>query len=1038
MLKHVFLAFGCLGSILSWGAFAQTTVTLTVDMSNETVSPDGVHVAGNFQGWDPGATPMTDNGDGTWSHTFTSDTAATYHYKFINGNAWGSDEGIPDACAVDGNRQIEVDGMMGELESSVCFNSCNACGVTTVLFRVDMSNEDVSPFGVHIMGDFQGWDAGATPMIDDDGDFVYEYSHTFEASETAVQFIFINGNSLTDVIEFTDGECTNEQGIRELVLDSENITLSANDTGVPYCFNQCTSCVLPLQVTFTVDMSVLSSVSEEGVHLAGSFQGWDAESTMLTDNGDGTWSTTLEVAPGAHEFKFINGRGWNGGEENMNGTSCSGNGNRAFEFDADNNTYQACFNICPGESCLPDPDPANLTFQVDASEVDLGGESIFIFGAFTGWQGGAIEMTDNGDGTWQTTQLVSGSANVDYLYSIGVPSEGNDESGSYVLAGDSTTFEMGGCGVPNGFGRYNRRFVRSGVDEVVPLHCYNSCSACLGDGGCTDSEACNYDETAMTDDGSCIYVGDACDDGNDMTINDMLNEDCICVGESAIFGCTDPSACNYDPGAEVSDGSCCNCDGENSSSGSLLYFEDFDAYNDGDAITEVSSFFQLWPAAGATDAYVSNEASWSGAYSLKLEGQLAGGPMDVVLSAGVVGIQDVTIKVLVPAGYSGYYNVQESVVAGVEWAFECNLGSDGNISFAVDLGAGGPEITAAYNYGNWIEIKHVIDTDADRMNIFIDGIWIGELPYDGEQFGGLNFYAFGDGVTLPLYYVDDISVTTDVLPGCSAGCTDTVACNYSPSAIEDDGSCDYSCLGCTDSGAINYDSDATVDDGTCVYFATSCEFIGHPAWAGLEAGLYSDSTLWHYQGAEAYGEWVLHMPELVVEPASGANYAVMEWSNLTMSNMPPGLQPQNMPSSMMGGEQVCVSYSGVPSEVGLYPVLVSGELTVTLFGNPYVVGPYNVVGTIEVLPNPNPIAGCTYGNAANYVVYANVDDGSCVFAGCTETEACNYQPLATVDDGTCDFGVCETVCPADVNGDGTVNTNDLLGLLGYFGLPCEE
>ena len=152
----------------------------------------------------------------------------------------------------------------------------------------------------------------------------------------------------------------------------------------------------------------------------------------------------------------------------------------------------------------------------------------------------------------------------------------------------------------------------------------------------------------------------------------------------------------------------------------------------------------------------------------------------------------------------------------------------------------------------------------------------------------------------------------------------------------------------------------------------------------------------------------------------------------------PGLQPQNMLSSMMGGEQVCVPYSGIPSEVGLYPVLVSGELTVTLFGNPYVVGPYNVVGTIEILPNPNPIAGCTYGNAANYVVYANVDDGSCVFAGCTEVEACNYQPLATVDDGTCDFGVCETVCPADVNGDGTVNTNDLLGLLGYFGLPCEE
>ena len=157
--------------------------------------------------------------------------------------------------------------------------------------------------------------------------------------------------------------------------------------------------VWPLQVTFTVDMSVVSSVSEQGVHIAGTFQGWDAESTMLSDNGDGTWSTTLEVAPGAHEFKFINGAGWNGGEENMNGTSCNAGGNRGAEFDAENNTYTACFNICPGESCLPDPDPANLTFQVDANEVEMAGESMFIFGAFTGWQGGAIEMMDNGDGT---------------------------------------------------------------------------------------------------------------------------------------------------------------------------------------------------------------------------------------------------------------------------------------------------------------------------------------------------------------------------------------------------------------------------------------------------------------------------------------------------------------------------------------------------------------------------------------------------------------------------------------------------------------
>ena len=114
---------------------AQTTITLSVDMSNETVSPNGVHVAGSFQGWDPGATMMTDNGDGTWSYTFTSDTAAAYQYKFINGNAWGSDEqNIPGVCAYGGNRQIEVDGISGELSSLVCF----AVLMLVVRMRIDL------------------------------------------------------------------------------------------------------------------------------------------------------------------------------------------------------------------------------------------------------------------------------------------------------------------------------------------------------------------------------------------------------------------------------------------------------------------------------------------------------------------------------------------------------------------------------------------------------------------------------------------------------------------------------------------------------------------------------------------------------------------------------------------------------------------------------------------------------------------------------------------------------------------------------------
>ncbi len=49
--------------------------------------------------------------------------------------------------------------------------------------------------------------------------------------------------------------------------------------------------------------------------------------------------------------------------------------------------------------------------------------------------------------------------------------------------------------------------------------------------GCTNAIACNYDELATDDDGSCAFPGDACDDGDDTTINDVYDDSCDCVGE---------------------------------------------------------------------------------------------------------------------------------------------------------------------------------------------------------------------------------------------------------------------------------------------------------------------------------------------------------------------------------------------------------------------------------------------------------------------------------------------------------------------------
>lgn len=103
-------------------------------------------------------------------------------------------------------------------------------------------------------------------------------------------------------------------------------------------------------------------------------------------------------------------------------------------------------------------------------------------------------------------------------------------------------------------------------------------------------------------------------------------------------------------------------------------------------------------------------------------------------------------------------------------------------------------------------------------------------------------------------------------------------------------------------------------------------------------------------------------------------------------------------------------------------------------------------------------AGCTNTEACNYNPAALCDDGSCILAqdgydclgncitdynlngitdseeiwGCTYPTASNYNPVATSDDGTCNFA-----CPGDFNGDGFIDTADLLAFLPLYGNSCD-
>lgn len=461
-MKKLFILFSVFIASLQLMAI---DVTFRVDMSQQTVSPNGVHVAGTFNSWNPAATLMTNSGNNIYTVVINLTAGTSYQYKFINGNAWGTDESVPAACGVPNgsggyNRQVTGPATATVLDA-VCFSQCGPCGTpVTLTLKVDMSQQTVSPNGVHVAGSFNGWSPSATTMTNVGS--VYSATITVNSGSTQ-QYKFVNGNAWgTD--ETVPAACGVPNGSGGY---NREVTLATTNLIVPtVCFSQCGPCSGALvDLTLSVDMTQ-QTVSPNGVHVAGTFNSWSTTATPLTNTSGNIYSVTLTGLPGGsvQDYKFINDNSWAGEEivpEACGVPNGSGGFNRQVSLGTTNTTVPTvCFS-----QCAPCAAPVDLTLQVDMSQQTISPNGVHIGGTFNNWSAIANPMTSMGNGIYSATINVYGNTVHTFKF---VNGDAWTEAEIVPVA----------CGVPDGIGGYNRQVTVGTTNLVVNPVCFGQCGNC--------------------------------------------------------------------------------------------------------------------------------------------------------------------------------------------------------------------------------------------------------------------------------------------------------------------------------------------------------------------------------------------------------------------------------------------------------------------------------------------------------------------------------------------------------------------------------
>ena len=226
---------------------ATKNVTFNVDMNQVTQAFTTPEVNGLWNNWCGNCNPLTDaNGDGIWTTTLPLPVGTTQEYKF-SADAWTiQEQNNPAAPCTNGNatytNRVLVIPATDTVLSVVCWSQCTACDVDVTL-KVNMAwekaNNAISADGIHVAGDFQGWNPGATEMLDADNDGIYQVTVSLPAN-SSIQYKFINGNA------WGSDESVPSACVVPTTMNRGATFAYGDSTLNPVCYGKCTDCAAGL------------------------------------------------------------------------------------------------------------------------------------------------------------------------------------------------------------------------------------------------------------------------------------------------------------------------------------------------------------------------------------------------------------------------------------------------------------------------------------------------------------------------------------------------------------------------------------------------------------------------------------------------------------------------------------------------------------------------------------------------------------------------------------------------------------------------